>query len=83
MTYLEKVVLYEDAYEAILNSLDAVLESKSVKDFFGLVLACGNYLNGNTGRGQADGFELEDLKKLDSIKDNDGKQKCFQKTHSS
>jgi len=33
-------------------------------------LAAGNYCNGNTNRGQADGFEMSDLPKFDTIKDN-------------
>eukprot|EP00971_Amphidinium_carterae_P049270 971054-Amphidinium_carterae.1 len=39
----------------------------------GIVLAVGNYLNGGTSRGQADGFDLETLTKLDAIKDPLGK----------
>jgi hypothetical protein len=36
-------------------------------------LAVGNYLNGGTNRGQADGFDLEALSKLDGVKDSQNK----------
>jgi len=39
------------------------------------VLAVGNYLNGGTNRGQADGFDLETLTKLDTIKDVENSSK--------
>jgi len=35
-----------------------------LKSILGLVLTCGNYLNGGTNRGQADGFYLSILPKL-------------------
>ena len=39
----------------------------------GIILAVGNFLNGGTNRGQADGFDLESLAKLEGIKDATGK----------
>ena len=40
----------------------------------GLILACGNYMNfGNRSRGQADGFELDILPKLQDVKSKDNK----------
>lgn len=41
--------------------------------FFAAVPQVGNYLNGGTNRGQADGFDLETLGKLEGIKDAAGK----------
>jgi hypothetical protein len=35
----------------------------------GLVLAVGNYMNGGTARGQADGFTMEALDTLANTKD--------------
>lgn len=46
-----------------------LLESNSLRDVMGLVLAFGNYMNGgNRTRGQADGFGLEILPKLKDVK---------------
>lgn len=36
-------------------------------------MAVGNYLNAGTREGRADGFDLETLKKLDSVKDSQGR----------
>jgi hypothetical protein len=49
---------------------DAILASQQLPRLLSLVLAAGNYLNGGTGRGRADGFDLETLGKLDGVKDN-------------
>ncbi|CAE7490252.1 FMN2 [Symbiodinium natans] len=49
---------------------DAVRQSRSLRQLLALILQVGNYLNGSTDRGQADGFDLETLGKLDSVKDN-------------
>lgn len=50
-------------------TLQDLLESNSVKEVIGLVLAFGNYMNGgNRTRGQADGFGLEILPKLKDVK---------------
>lgn len=48
----------------------AVRNSQMLQKLLALILAVGNYLNGGTERGQADGFDLETLTKLDSVKDN-------------
>lgn len=36
-----------------------------------MILACGNYMNGSTPRGQADGFAIEILPKIKDIKGKD------------
>lgn len=51
----------------------AVHKSENFKKTLAVVLAVGNYLNGGTPRGQADGFQMESLGKLVRLKDNDGK----------
>lgn len=44
------------------------MTSKSLQTVIGLVLAFGNFMNGGTNRGQADGFGLEILPKLKDVK---------------
>lgn len=72
-TYLER----QEAYGASLASFEAIVQSfvdsECLPSLLGLILATGNYLNGNTVRGQADGFDLETLGKLEGIKDPAGK----------
>jgi hypothetical protein len=52
---------------------EAICEIKSsdlLKKIFSIILAIGNILNAGTQKGQADGFNLDVLSKLNSIKDN-------------
>ncbi|KAK2193295.1 hypothetical protein NP493_16g12001 [Ridgeia piscesae] len=44
------------------------MSSKDVQQILSLVLTFGNYMNGGTARGQADGFDLEILAKLKDVK---------------
>lgn len=49
---------------------EAIHQSRALRQLLALILQVGNYLNGGTDRGQADGFDLETLAKLDGVKDN-------------
>lgn len=49
-----------------------------VKSILALVLAIGNYMNGGTTRGQADGFGLEILPKLKDVKSRDNSHNLLQ-----
>ena len=65
-----------DDVENRLNNINHVCEqlmnSKSMKDVFSVILACGNYMNGgNRQRGQADGFAIDILPKLKDVKSKD------------
>ena len=44
------------------------MNSKDLQTVIALVLAFGNFMNGGTNRGQADGFGLEILSKLKDVK---------------
>ncbi len=60
------IKLLEQAVESIVNS-------KKLNTFLGTVLALGNYMNGGTAKGQADGFQLTVLNRLDMTKDKTNK----------
>ena len=46
---------------------------------FGVILACGNYMNGgNRQRGQADGFAVDILPKLKDVKSRDNSTTLLQ-----
>lgn len=62
----EHVKNYIGAFEVIKNS-------KSLRKVLSYALAIGNILNGGTNKGQADGFTLDAISKLQAIKDNYGK----------
>lgn len=63
---MEKVQLVHEACREINQSTD-------LQKILEIVLAIGNYLNGDTPRGAAWGFKLDALGKLDTIKDNSNK----------
>mmetsp|Transcript_76858 Transcript_76858/g.213520 ORF Transcript_76858/g.213520 Transcript_76858/m.213520 type:complete len:1164 (-) Transcript_76858:106-3597(-) len=71
---------YADSLGPVLRDLEKMnracqdmRSSAVVRSFLGCVLALGNFLNGGTSRGQADGFDLETLGKLSLVKDIHGK----------
>lgn len=54
-----------------------LLESNSVREVIGLVLALGNHMNGGSRiRGQADGFGMEILPKLKDVKSKVRSDNC-------
>eukprot|EP00002_Diphylleia_rotans_P021981 TRINITY_DN4293_c0_g1_i1.p1 TRINITY_DN4293_c0_g1~~TRINITY_DN4293_c0_g1_i1.p1 ORF type:complete len:1072 (-),score=269.95 TRINITY_DN4293_c0_g1_i1:143-3358(-) len=53
--------------------------SQALRIFLGVVLSCGNYMNGgNTARGQADGFHLSNLSLLSTVKDSTNSSNLLQ-----
>jgi len=62
---------------ANINQFECVLtcfRSVALPQLLGVLLAVGNYLNGNTKTGQADGFQLDILRSggIDAVRDNQG-----------
>ena len=55
----------------ITAAVAAIQESDGIIEVLRIVLAFGNYMNGGTGRGQADGFNLEIMGKLRDVKTQD------------
>ncbi len=52
----------------LLSCCNEIKSSKKFKLIMGTILAVGNYMNGGTKRGRADGFKLNALLKLESTK---------------
>eukprot|EP00929_Paragymnodinium_shiwhaense_P067325 TRINITY_DN3389_c0_g1_i2.p1 TRINITY_DN3389_c0_g1~~TRINITY_DN3389_c0_g1_i2.p1 ORF type:complete len:1660 (-),score=346.41 TRINITY_DN3389_c0_g1_i2:293-5272(-) len=69
ISYEERAVSYATALADFQQMVDALLQSGTLPRLLAMILAIGNYLNGGTNRGRADGFDLETLAKLDTIKD--------------
>merc|ERR1719329_844450 len=70
------IISYKDQLTPVLTDLEEIKavcqslrSSNAVRDYLACILACGNYLNGGTNRGQADGFEIEQLGRLHLVKD--------------
>ncbi|XP_060789934.1 formin-like isoform X2 [Neoarius graeffei] len=72
--FLDSISSIHGKVEIISTVCKGLLESDSIKEVIGLVLAFGNYMNGgNRTRGQADGFGLEILPKLKDVKSRDNR----------
>jgi len=73
MSYKEQHASYDTALRDFLQVVECFQESEMLPSLLGIILAVGNYLNGGTNRGQADGFDIETFAKLEGIKDTAGK----------
>jgi len=60
--------------EAVFKACNQAKTSSKFKGILELILAIGNYINGNTNRGLAYGFRLDALLKLIELKGNDPKK---------
>jgi len=54
-------------------TFEAIRGNENLKNIFSYILTIGNILNGGTIKGQADGFNLDILTKLNTMKDNSNK----------
>lgn len=59
-------------YAGIMKAYKELKENKSWLKILGMVLGIGNILNGGTPKGQADGFDLGVLGKVNLVKDVNG-----------
>jgi len=70
LQFENSLVVVDKPLEAIEKSLELLKQSEHFKTFLGVVLAVGNYLNGGTKKGQAEGFQVDIISKLEETKDN-------------
>ena len=63
----------EVTVESLKNSFEQIRKNLQIKKLLTYILSIGNILNGGTNKGQADGFSLDILGKLTSMKDNTNK----------
>jgi len=73
MSYRQRLAASSEALEELLDIAQCFQHSEVLPDFLAIVLATGNYLNGGTQRGQADGFDLSEMDKLQGVQDAEGK----------
>jgi Formin Homology 2 Domain len=67
--FLETTAPLGKHFRCIIDSCQLTRSSSGLRKALGTVLAVGNYMNGGSARGQADGFALEALDLLSSTKD--------------
>ena len=70
-SFEEKVLDIMSVLEILACATRALVENEHIPAVLGLVLTLGNYLNGGTQRGQADGFNVDFLPKLRDVKTKD------------
>ena len=70
----EKVAELAAPLADLASACTELAGSLGLRAVLGMVLALGNYMNGGTGRGQADGFMITDLAQIVEAKDNTGKE---------
>jgi len=74
------VLEYQEGYESTMlntnmlsKACNEIYKNKLIQQIFTYILTIGNILNAGSPKGQADGFSLDALPKLSSVKDNTGK----------
>lgn len=77
-TFTETLSSIEHRLTNIRMIVQMLTTSKSVQNLLGLILAFGNYMNGGTTRGQADGFALDILAKIKDVKSKDNSVSLLQ-----
>eukprot|EP00808_Paulinella_micropora_P006796 g21708.t1 len=68
LQWQEDVMRMEQALKSVLQASHAARTSENLKQFFGLILAFGNYMNHGSRQGEAYGFQLSTISTLKSTK---------------
>eukprot|EP00931_Biecheleriopsis_adriatica_P084283 TRINITY_DN5804_c0_g1_i6.p1 TRINITY_DN5804_c0_g1~~TRINITY_DN5804_c0_g1_i6.p1 ORF type:complete len:2790 (-),score=560.91 TRINITY_DN5804_c0_g1_i6:193-8355(-) len=71
-TFQERFDTVAEAVRAVSSGCECVLTSPCIRHLLGIVLYVGNYLNGGTPRGRADGFALDTLVQMRTVKMSQG-----------
>lgn len=67
-TFQERCDAFADAENAVSFGCNSLLESETIRRLLGIILMTGNFLNGGTPRGRADGFSIEMLGQIRNVK---------------
>ena len=70
----ERAAELEAPIEALKHAFEELMGSEPLRVLLGLLLSYGNYMNGGTNRGQADGFPITDLMSVCGVKASQGRQ---------
>ena len=73
LTFAKKLSGIKESVSIVSDAVKEIRTSKTLPKMLELVLAVGNYLNGNTFRGGAYGFKIETLTKMVEVKAADPK----------
>lgn len=64
----ERFELFQSSAAQVQAACSALLQSRRVQRLLAMTLSVGNYMNGGTARGRADGFSIEALNQIRTIK---------------
>ena len=62
----------EESFKYLIPACEQLKNDNHFQEFLGTILSLGNIMNGGTSKGQADGFSLDLLPKLEGMKDSTG-----------
>jgi len=71
-SFQENVRRLSEAQTCLLEGCRRMVSCAGIRRLLGLVLAVGNFLNGGTPRGRADGFSIEALAQIGHVKTSKG-----------
>ena len=70
--------IISEKIDKLKMTMDTFKNDKRINDWLTILLAFGNYLNGQSARGGAYGFKLDSLSKITEMKSNDNKKTLLQ-----
>ena len=62
----------EESFKYLIPACEEIKNNEHFHEILGTILSLGNIMNGGTSKGQADGFSLDLLPKLEGLKDSTG-----------
>lgn len=77
-TFADALADIEHRLNNVIHVCDLLTNSQPLRQVLSIILACGNYMNGGTARGQADGFHVDILAKLKDVKSKDNAMTLLQ-----
>ena len=76
--YKNQIELLNNEIDRFYDSFEFIKNDKNLIEFFEIILAFGNYMNGGNFKGGAFGFKLDCLNKLNEVKSKNNKKTLLQ-----
>jgi len=76
--YKKQINLLNNDADSFYDAFDFLKSDENLKEWFEIILAFGNFMNGGSFRGGAYGFKLDCLKILNEVKSKDNKTTLLQ-----
>lgn len=76
--FTETITVIDRRLSAICEASSLLRTNKEISFVLAIILTLGNFMNGGTNRGQADGFQLSVLNKVKDVKTQDNSKNLLQ-----